>query len=85
MCGYGDDSYDWRPDNANIVTSGSPALAIFINTWNHIVICCDMYSAPGAGGGSDEQYIPINPHDAYAVADRLRAVADELLGSGGQR
>jgi hypothetical protein len=30
MCGYGDDSYDWRPDNADIVTSGSPALAIYL-------------------------------------------------------
>jgi hypothetical protein len=79
-----DHSRRWYPENEEVVTPGSPALAIFVNEWNHIVICCDSYSEPGAGGGYDEQYIPINPHDAYAVADRLRALANELLGSGGQ-
>jgi hypothetical protein len=71
---------NWRPDNADIVTAGSPALAVYANEWGQIVLCCDCYMAPGAMGGSAEAYIVINPRDVDAVIGRLRQLADELLG-----
>jgi hypothetical protein len=76
----GDDWFNWAPENEEVVVAGSPPLAIYVNRWGQIVLRSDSYSGPGAGCGMDEQVIYLNPRDVDAVIDRLRQLADEVLG-----
>jgi hypothetical protein len=79
--GSTDDIFDWGWENEDIVTHGSPALAIYATVSRQIAIRCDSF---GDTTVPADQRIMINPRDVDLICQRLREVADEVLGSRGQ-
>ena len=80
------DTFAWRQDNHDVILAGSPALAIFINTWGQVVIRGDNNpECPTCGEPVLNPVILINPRDVEIVIAKLREVTDEWLRSGRQR
>jgi hypothetical protein len=79
--GTEDGIFDWGWENEDIVVAGSPALAIYVTNARQIAIRGDATFDPRF---ASDPIIFINPRDVDLICQRLREVADELLGSGGQ-
>jgi hypothetical protein len=72
--GTDDDRFAWAPENEDVGTNGSMALAIYINPWGNIVLRGDCSGDPCC---AHDAVIVINPCDVDIIVERLRVLADE--------
>jgi hypothetical protein len=53
--------FDWGPDNSDIAVPEQPAIAIYVNAWDMIVVRQE-------GRGRDDDFVTIAAHNAARVA-----------------
>jgi hypothetical protein len=63
-----DGEFKWDPDNEDVIVPGAPAIAIYLNRWNQIVIRQE-------GGcrrcGDDDKFVFVDRHHALNLIRRL--------------